>query len=129
MQSPPGWPFPAAGARSANPATAIVISILVVGLVALLGIPVLGIGLGVDVFALVFCGFFLVVVAVILLGVMGTTTRRRIPPPPPVQQRMVPAGLQGPLELACPNCGAAPRLVDRFGVATCDYCNTRFLVR
>ena len=55
--------------------------------------------------------------------------RRRIPPPPPIQQPMVPAGQQGPVALSCPNCGGPPTNVDRFGIATCSYCGTRFLVR
>jgi len=42
---------------------------------------------------------------------------------------MVPAGLEGPVALNCPNCGAPSEAVDRFGVATCTHCATRFLVR
>src|SRR5207237_1205084 len=51
------------------------------------------------------------------------------PPPPPSQEPMVPAGQQGPVALNGPNCGGPPANVDRFGVATCSYCGTRFLVR
>lgn len=77
-----------------------------------------------------FCGIMvlviIVIIAVLAAGGMG---RRTIPPPPPIQQPMVPAGMQGPMALNCPNCGAPPTNVDRFGVATCTYCDTRFLVR
>ncbi|TLZ97707.1 MAG: hypothetical protein E6J96_04710 [Methanobacteriota archaeon] len=36
---------------------------------------------------------------------------------------------QGKVALSCPNCGGPPTNVDRFGIATCSYCGTRFLVR
>jgi hypothetical protein len=110
--------------------TAAAVFFLVVGLAVVMILPLAGFGFGFDLAAAVFCGFFLVVIGIVVLAVAaGSAGRRAIPPPPPIQQPMVPAGLQGPMELACPNCGAAPRAVDRFGVATCDYCDTRFLVR
>jgi hypothetical protein len=70
---------------------------------------------------------FIVIVLVIVFA--RGTGRRTIPPPPPIQQPMVPAGQQGPVALSCPNCGGPPTNVDRFGIATCSYCGTRFLVR
>jgi hypothetical protein len=76
-----------------------------------------------------FCAFFIVIIIVIALAASRGMTSSRIPPPPPIQQPMVPAGQVGPIALNCPNCGAPPQNVDRFGVATCTYCNTRFLVR
>jgi hypothetical protein len=76
-----------------------------------------------------FCGILIFVIALIAVGALGGTSTRRIPPPPPIQQPLVPAGQQGPVELACPNCGGPPQFVDRFGIATCAYCGTRFLVR
>ncbi len=76
-----------------------------------------------------FCGVFVVIVVVIVLAISQGMNQPRIPPPPPIQQPMVPAGTQGAVALNCPNCGAPPQNVDRFGVATCPYCNTRFLVR
>lgn len=76
-----------------------------------------------------FCAFFIVILIVIALAATRGLTSSRIPPPPPIQQPMVPAGQVGPIALNCPNCGAPPQNVDRFGVATCTYCNTRFLVR
>ncbi len=78
-----------------------------------------------------FCGIFVFVIFLIVIIVLASQSQSRswIPPPPPIQQPMVPAGAQGPVALNCPNCGAPPRNVDRFGVATCPYCNTRFLVR
>jgi len=70
------------------------------------------------------------IILVIVLAIAGQgAAARRLPPPPPIQQPMVPAGIRGAAELACPNCGAAPTNVDRFGIATCAYCGTRYLVR
>ncbi|HKZ24075.1 MAG TPA: hypothetical protein VJ224_06700 [Thermoplasmata archaeon] len=82
-----------------------------------------------SVFPAFFCAFFILVIVLIVVGALGQTSARRIPPPPPIQQPLVPAGQQGPVELACPNCGGPPQFVDRFGIATCAYCGTRFLVR
>ncbi len=77
-----------------------------------------------------FCALFAVIVILVVLAAISSQTRSSwIPPPPPIQKPMVPAGMQGPVALNCPNCGAPPQNVDRFGVATCTYCNTRFLVR
>jgi hypothetical protein len=76
------------------------------------------------------CIPFLFVILFAVLGLYKTTSgRRTIPPPPPIQQPMVPAGQQGPITLDCPNCGGPPSNVDRFGIAVCSYCGTRFLVR
>jgi hypothetical protein len=75
------------------------------------------------------CVAFLVVIIVVIAAVSGAFRRTSLPPPPPIQQPMVPAGTQGPIALSCPNCGAPPVSVDRFGVATCTYCGTRFIVR
>ncbi len=76
-----------------------------------------------------FCLFVVVLIIAIVWAASQGATSYRIPPPPPIQQPMVPAGQAGPVALNCPNCGAPPQNVDRFGVATCTYCNTRFLVR
>ena len=76
-----------------------------------------------------FCAFFVIILVVIVVAASRGLTRAPIPPPPPIQQPMVPAGQMGPVALNCPNCGAPPQNVDRFGVATCTYCNARFLVR
>lgn len=81
-------------------------------------------------FSGVICGFVIAGVGIALLIVaraFGTSST--IPPPPPIQQPMVPAGLQGPVSLNCPACGAPAGDVDRFGVAMCAHCNTRYLVR
>jgi hypothetical protein len=77
-----------------------------------------------------FCSVFIILVVLIVAAAAGAFQRRpSLPPPPQVQQPMVPAGLVGPIAINCPNCGAPPELVDRFGVATCSHCNTRFIVR
>jgi hypothetical protein len=79
--------------------------------------------------AAILCIPILVVIVVGIILVAQGAIRRSIPPPPPIQQPMVPAGQQGPIALSCPNCGGPPTNVDRFGIATCSYCGTRFLVR
>ena len=117
--------------RTSNPAVPIALAILV-------GVIAIGMGLafftGLDMVAFApFCGFFVVLVIIIVVVIAaaasGALGGSRLPPPPPIQQPMVPAGMQGPVSLSCPNCGAPPQAVDRFGVATCPYCNTRYLVR
>ena len=110
---------------------AIVISVvLAIGFMVFM---VAGLGLGFTGFPLFifapFCVIIVFIIVAIAFGVSRGTMSYRIPPPPPIQQPMVPAGQVGPVALNCPNCGAPPQNVDRFGVATCTYCNTRFLVR
>ncbi len=133
---PPYWP-PSRTATWQSPGTVIgVIMAIVVGLIAagillsaFTSISMSPFGGFAPLFFLPFCGVFIVIVLVIALAASGGLRGRTLPPPPPIQQPMVPAGLQGSVALACPNCGAPPQNVDRFGVATCPYCNTRFLVR
>ncbi len=109
---------------------AIVLGALVVFVFAAITISGFSGGFGVTGFLFApFCGVVLVIVIVVVLMAAQGMGRAPIPPPPPIQQPMVPAGQQGPVALSCPNCGAPPTVVDRFGVATCTYCNTRFLVR
>ncbi len=77
-----------------------------------------------------FCSLFVIVIVLLIAAAAGAfRSRPSLPPPPPIQQPMVPAGMQGPIALNCPNCGAPPGVVDRFGVATCTHCSARFLVR
>jgi len=78
-----------------------------------------------------FCGVFVLLLVLIVAAASGAFGRQRasLPPPPPIQQPMVPAGIQGPIPVNCPNCGAPPTGIDRFGVATCTHCGTRFIVR
>lgn len=113
-----------------------VLAAIVFAIVLAVGVFVfltVGLGLGLSGFPVLifapFCAFILMVVVLVGLGVSRGSMVTRIPPPPPIQQPMVPAGQAGPVALNCPNCGAPPQNVDRFGVATCTYCNTRFLVR
>jgi len=77
------------------------------------------------------CIVGVIVIVFLVATVAGAfQSRPNLPPPPPVQQPMVPAGLQGTaVSLNCPNCGAPPENIDRFGVAMCTHCGTRFLVR
>jgi hypothetical protein len=99
----------------------------VFSVVALVGTPLFGsefAGLLVPV-----CGALLVLGFLAIGGAMGAFRRAPLPPPPPIQQPMVPAGRQPPIAINCPNCGAPPGLVDRFGVAVCTHCGARFIVR
>lgn len=81
----------------------------------------------------IFLGFLCIPVLIgivfAVIALSGAASRRAIPPPPPIQQPMVRAGQQAPIALDCPNCGGPPTNVDRFGIATCSYCGTRYLVR
>jgi hypothetical protein len=87
-------------------------------------------GSGVALLTIPGCAISLVVIGLIIAAATGAfRSRPSFPPPPPVQQPMVPAGLQGPIAINCPNCGAPPQFVDRFGVAACAHCDTRFIVR
>jgi hypothetical protein len=118
--------------RTTNVAVFVIVGVIV-AIVAMVTIVSLLTPFGMFGFA-PFCGFFAVFIAIIVIAVIAAATRgfgggSRLPPPPPIQQPMVPAGMQGPVALNCPNCGAPPQSVDRFGVATCTYCNTKFLVR
>ncbi len=77
------------------------------------------------------CGWGIAAIGIFVMIISSFLARStaRIPPPPPIQRPMVPAGVQGPVALNCPACGAPAENVDRFGVAVCTHCNTRFLVR
>ena len=75
-------------------------------------------------------GFVLMIAGGGMMAMAGPGEQKTMPPPPMVQSPL-PAGPQvprGSIEIPCPNCGAPPASVDRFGVATCGYCQTRFLV-
>ena len=76
-------------------------------------------------------GFILMASGGGVMAMMDSGQERPVPAPPAVQSPP-PAGPEvprGSIEIPCPNCGAPPQNVDRFGVATCGYCQTRFLVR
>lgn len=128
---PQMWhPSPAPRALSQNVLVWVVLStILVLGAFLFVGIFVGGMGAFGSTFLGVLCIPFLFIIVVAILAFAMSTPRRKIPPPPPIQQPMVPAGQQGPVALDCPNCGGPPTNVDRFGIAICSYCGTRFLVR
>jgi len=76
-----------------------------------------------------FCGVFVVFIVLAIAAAAGVFRRAPLPPPPPIQQPMVPAGRLPPIAINCPNCGAPPGNVDRFGVATCTHCGNRFIVQ
>ncbi len=113
------------------PQAAVIGVALVVLLLAVFGVIMLPLAGGSLMFsgAAFFCVPVIFVAIVLILFFVQGMGRRTIPPPPPIQQPMVPAGQQGPVALNCPNCGGPPTNVDRFGIATCSYCGTRFLVR
>jgi hypothetical protein len=111
------------------PALIAVTIFVVVFVVAFASVFVGGAGFFPFAFVPFFCIAFVVIIAFIIIAAASGAGRRTIPPPPPIQQPMVPAGQQGPVALNCPNCGGPPTNVDRFGIATCSYCGTRFLVR
>ena len=113
------------------PQAAVIGVVLVVLLLAVFGIIMLPLAGGSLMFsgAAFLCVPVIFIAIVLILFFVQGVGRRTIPPPPPIQQPMVPAGQQGPVALSCPNCGGPPTNVDRFGIATCSYCGTRYLVR
>lgn len=127
----PPWPSPGPEAPRNVAGIVLLVAFMAVWFVIAIGILTSALSFGAPSFFVVaVCGMILFGVVFLLVALLsGTARRRALPPPPPIQQPMVPASAAGPVELMCPNCGAAPRSVDRFGIATCDYCDTRFLVR
>jgi hypothetical protein len=130
--APQSW-YPAAPRRGPSPPQLIPIAFGVVLILIFVGFFLSAVAGG-AILPLSFAPFFVCIpvffVVVILIIILAQSSgQRRIPPPPPIQQPMVPAGQQGPVALNCPNCGGPPTNVDRFGIATCSYCGTRFLVR
>jgi len=132
-QAPPAQPPPSAWHPAPSPprvpeaavvavVIAVVVLLVVGGIAFLVGFPEIA-------FIGAFCIPVLFIILIVVAALAFGTRRRTIPPPPPIQQPMVPAGQQGPIALNCPNCGGPPTNVDRFGIATCSYCGTRFLVR
>jgi hypothetical protein len=104
--------------------------VAVVAFALFFGLVVVGVVFPTEWFVLLpICGFMLIFIVLGLYLAMGGFRRSPLPPPPPIQQPMVPAGRQPPIAINCPNCGAPPGMVDRFGVAICAHCNTRFIVR
>jgi hypothetical protein len=136
VQPPLAQPPPLGSYRPSGPGRppdAAVIGIILVIVLAVFGIVAFA-SVGGPTSMMFSSGAFLcvpIVFAIIFLVIAFAqgASRRTIPPPPPIQQPMVPAGQQGPVALSCPNCGGPPTNVDRFGIATCSYCGTRFLVR
>ncbi|TLZ58187.1 MAG: hypothetical protein E6K17_01690 [Methanobacteriota archaeon] len=134
--APPYGPQPYwAPPRRAPGNQVLVIIGVVVGLIVLFGFVMVALAFpfGGSSFMFAFmaplCIVFLIIIVFAVLAATGALRRSNLPPPPPIQGPMVPAGTQGPIALSCPNCGAPPVNVDRFGVATCTYCATRFIVR
>ncbi len=123
-QAPPRGPWQSP-ALFAVVAVAIIVVVVFVAIASAIG----GSPASTFSFAPLFCVPFLFVILFLIIAAASGAGRRTIPPPPPIQQPMVPAGQQGPVALSCPNCGGPPTNVDRFGIATCSYCGTRFLVR
>ena len=114
-----------------NPAVLAVLAVVIIVVVFFVAIGSAFMGSPGSAFSIApfFCIPFLFVIVFIIIAAASGAGRRTIPPPPPIQQPMVPAGQVGPVALNCPNCGGPPTNVDRFGIATCSYCGTRFLVR
>jgi len=108
----------------------LVVVILAIWFVVGTGVLSSAIGFGAPGFFIAaICGILVFGIAFAVLGFSRGLQTRHLPPPPPIQQPMIPLGNARPAELACPNCGAPPKSVDRFGIAICDYCETRFLAR
>jgi hypothetical protein len=127
---PAGW-FPAAAGRPPDVGLIVVAVVVILGAFAAIAFAMVGFMPSSSMFSVApfLCIPVIFVVVALIIAFAQGANRRSIPPPPPIQQPMVPAGQQGPIALNCPNCGGPPTNVDRFGIATCSYCGTRFLVR
>ena len=126
---PSPWGPLRTGAQLQKSIIIIVVFFLFFGLVALGLLASAFGGAGFFGVLLPFCGVFIVLIVLAIAAATGVFRRAPLPPPPPIQQPMVPAGRLPPIAINCPNCGAPPGTVDRFGVATCTHCGTRFIVR
>jgi hypothetical protein len=73
-------------------------------------------------------GMMLLMVGGVVAGMAGDRAPTALPQPPAIPSP-APVHAPAPAVMDCPNCGAPPRAIDRFGVATCEYCETRFVVR
>ena len=126
---PVSW-YPAAAGRPPNIGLIVVAIVVILGAFLVVAFSLVGFSSPFLFSAAPFFCIPVIFVAIVLIIAFAQgANRRSIPPPPPIQQPMVPAGQQGPVALNCPNCGGPPTNVDRFGIATCSYCGTRFLVR
>ena len=74
-------------------------------------------------------GMMLLMAGGVIAGMADTSGDKALPPPPVIQPPPASPPVRAPTALDCPNCGAPPQSIDRFGVATCDHCGTRFIVR
>jgi len=132
---PPAGPAPhlytPSPAPRHNPGNLVGIALLILGFVLfMVGTPLAAVAGIVSPVVVGVVGVGLAMVGGLILGSPRLVHRRTLPPPPPIRLPLSAPGAEGrAVEIACPNCGAAPRNIDRFGVATCDYCDTRFLVR
>jgi len=130
--APPAPPAPWLPPSRTPENRVIVVVIAVITLASFASLAVLSLNPGIGASGFVFfpvCGLIVVLVLLAIAGAMGAFRRAPLPPPPPIQQPMVPAGRLPPIAINCPNCGAPPGAVDRFGMATCTHCGARFIVR
>lgn len=125
---PAGWTGTPTGAGAESRESLAVVAIIL-GFVILFVIPFLGLAIGNVSLSGSGCvlGLALFILGFVWLFQGRITKRQRFPLPPPVQQNRM-GDLQA-TRINCPSCGGPPKMVDRFGVATCTYCATRFLVQ
>lgn len=133
MQAPPSpWQHRGLVGASGEPQKSIFLVVGIVLFVVIIAVVAIGSSFGSVGFAwflVPFCGILVLFIVMAFFALSGAFRRAPLPPPPPIQQPMVPAGRQPPIAINCPNCGAPPGVVDRFGMAVCSHCGTRFIVR
>ena len=129
---PPQVPFVQPVGRKHNPANVVGMTLIFLGFfVFMFGTLIAAVTEIVHPILMAVLGFGLMFGGGAVFAMADSGTKPSVPPPPPTIQPppgSAPAP-RGAIEIPCPNCGAPPQSIDRFGVATCPYCQTRYLVR
>ena len=128
---PPQVPYVRPAGRRYNPANVGGMALIFAGFfVFMFGTLVAAVTGIVHPVLMVVLGFGLMFGGGAVFAMADSGTKPTVPPPPVIQP---PPGStpspRGAIGIPCPNCGAPPQSVDRFGVATCPYCQTRYIVR
>ena len=108
---------------------AIGLTIVFIGFFVLMaGVPVAAITWFVHPVIVAVLGMALFMAGGIVAGMSGGPDDEEAAPPTPATPSPAPAQARGPGLTECPSCGAPPRVIDDRGIATCEYCETRYVV-
>ncbi len=127
---PPCEPAVAAPRAHRRHGFAIGLTIVFLGFFVLMaGIPVAAITWFVHPVIVAVLGMALFMAGGVVAGVSGGPDDEEAEPAAPGAPSPSPAQAHGPGLTECPSCGAPPRVIDDRGIATCEYCETRYVVR